>query len=138
MGHRHVRKGLDFFNLKNAKICLPLVLVEKRIIIRAQASRLSRGRNRSVDHASRGRTRTVTWLNTESDDPTPKLIYNNQYPLDPECGGLTADQVRTSKAIFGVTDEGKPGRSAIWLIGLVVLSRCASDDVFVELNFKGQ
>ena len=58
--------------------------------------------------------------------------------MDPECGGLTADQVRTSKAIFGVTDEGKSGRSAIPLIGLVVLSRCASDDVFVDLNFKGQ
>ena len=55
-----------------------------------------------------------------------------------ECGGLAAEQVHTPKAIFGVTDEGKSGWSAVSRIGSVVLCQYASDDVFVEFNIKGQ
>ena len=99
---------------------------------------MPRRRDGSVEHATQGLSINVTRLNTEPDDPTGKLINNNEYPVGPECGGLAAEQVHTPKAIFGVTDEGKPGWSAMTWIRPVVLCQYASDNVFTELNIKGQ
>ena len=57
---------------------------------------------------------TVYWVNVhaEADDPPREEIHNNENPVRFQDDGFAAKKIDAPKAIFGVTDEGQPRRTA--------------------------
>jgi hypothetical protein len=89
----YARHSLDFFNLKNAEIGPPLVIVEQGIIVRAQVFWPWFSGYGSVEHTTQCRAVDVATLDAKANDPPRELIHNDEHPMGNERGRLTAEQI---------------------------------------------
>ena len=81
-------------------------------MIRTQIFRKRSQSYSSIKHATEGRAIDDSGVNSESDDAPSVLIHNDQHPVRAQCHRFTSEQIDAVKAVFRVTDEGEPGRSA--------------------------
>ena len=134
MGHGHMREGLDFIDLENAKIGLPLRESEERIIVTAEIDRRSHARNRLGEHPAKCNAINSADLNTKADDPPRVLIHHHHHPMGPQRNGLTPKQVDAPQTVLHVADQRQPRRLTAPGIWLVVLGQDPTDDVLVDLE----
>jgi hypothetical protein len=115
----YARHSLDFFNLKNAEIGPPLVIVEQGIIVRAQVFWPWFSGYGSVEHTTQCRAVDVATLDAKANDPPRELIHNDHYPMCPQDQRLATKQAQTPQAVLAVAEECQPGwatRARIWSV----------------------
>ncbi len=105
MRNRRVRNRFEFVYLKNTKIRLPLVIREQWVIIRAEILWRAHPRDRLIEHPTKGHTVYIVGVHTEADDPSSKLIHDNENPVRPQGDGFTPKQIDAPETIFCVADE---------------------------------
>ena len=77
----NVRHGLDFLDLKNTQISLPLMKPIQRIMIGAEILRQCVRVSGPVEHPAQGYAIHNTAVNGKAHDPSRELIHNHQDPV---------------------------------------------------------
>ena len=81
MRKRHVRNTLDFGDLENAKISLPLVESIQRIVIRAEIFGRTVPANRTMEHTAQRHSINDAVVHAKTNDATRKLVHHNKNPV---------------------------------------------------------
>jgi len=81
MRKRHVRNTLDFGDLGNAKISLPLVESIQRIVIRAEIFGRTVPANRTMEHTAQRHSINDAVVHAKTNDATRKLVHHNKNPV---------------------------------------------------------
>ena|SRR5205823_5855776 len=97
-------------------------------MIRTQIFRKRSQSYSSIKHATEGPAIDDPSVNSESDDAPSVLIHDDQHPVYAQSHRFTSEQIDAVKAIFRVTDEGQPGRSAAICRRIVVGGEDPPDD----------
>ena len=77
----NVRHGLDFLDLENSQIGLPLLEPIQRIMIGAEILRQCLRVNGAVEHPTQDYAIYNTWVNGKANDPSRELIHHDQDPV---------------------------------------------------------
>ena len=92
VGQGNVGDGLDFCHLQYPEIGLPLVEPIERIVVRAQVLRQpAMPSNGAVEHATECDTIDRSRVDTKPNDAAGVLIHDDQDPVGPQRGRLTAE-----------------------------------------------
>src|SRR5262245_50886464 len=102
-------------------------------MIRTQIFRDRLPSNRSIEHATQCQSIDDACMNSESNNAPSVLIHNDQYPVRPQRHRFASEQINAMKAIFRVTDEGEPGRSAAISRRMVVGGENAPDHILIDI-----
>jgi len=139
MGQGNVGDGLDFCHLQDPQIGLPLVEPIERIVVGAEVVRQpALASNGAVEHPTERDTIDRSRMDAEPNDPARVLIHNDQNPVGPQRGRLTAEQIYTPEAVFHVAQESQPGRTTGALPRPVVMGQNPSNHVLVDWDVERQ
>ena len=81
MRERYVGYRFDLFNIQDAQVGLPLMIVEQRVVIGTQVLGITLLGNGLVEHSAECWTVDVADLDRKTDDPPGKLIHDEEYPV---------------------------------------------------------
>ena len=135
MRHRHVRDGLDLFDLEDSQIGEPSVKAKQRIVIRTQPRRRRMARNGLIEHATHDWTVNGLAADAESDDSTGIHVDHHEDPVAAKEDRLAAKQIDAPKTVLGVRKEGQPGRTrGLRVSAVVVLRQDPAYDISIDLG----
>ena len=81
VGNRNVGDGLEFLNIEHAKIGLPAMKLEQRVMVEAEVARDSLSGDGVVEHSAQRYPIYRTCLNAEADDPASEQIHHDHHPV---------------------------------------------------------
>ena len=81
VGNRNVGDGLEFLNIEHAKIGLPAMKLEQRVMVEAEVARDSLSGDGVVEHSAQRYPIYRTCLNAEADDSASELIHHDHHPV---------------------------------------------------------
>src|SRR5262245_61634057 len=116
MRKRRVRDRLDFMDVQDPKIPLPLAEPIQRVMVRADVGWRSLAARRSIEHAAERNAVHDAAMRAKPHDTARELVHHDQHPVGPQDRRLAAKQVETPQTVLRVTEHGEPGRpSRVWL-----------------------
>ena len=105
MRHGNERHRLDFLDLKDAEVGLPLLEPIQRIMIRTDIFRESRASNGVLEHAAKGHPIDNSGLNPKTHNPPRVLIDDDQNPICSQCDGLTSHEIDAPQTVLHMPEE---------------------------------
>jgi hypothetical protein len=81
---------------------------------------------------TQGRTVHIIGVHTKADDAPRELIRDHEHPVGLEQNGLATKQINAPETVFGMPDKGKPRRSVVIEMRVVVLFKHAPDYIFID------
>jgi hypothetical protein len=101
-----IRDRLDFSDLQDAQIGLPLPKLEQRVVIGAESFGHSELATKgSVKHPAQSHSIDRAGLNPKSNDAAAELIHNNQHPMGTQGGRFAPEQIQTPEAVLPVAQD---------------------------------
>jgi len=111
----------------------------ERIIVGAQVLRQpAMPSNGAVEHPTEGDTIDLSRMDAEANDPARVLIHDDQDPVGPQRGRLTAEQIYTPEAVFHVAQKSQPRGTTGALSRPVMVGENPSNHVFVDGDVERQ
>ena len=114
MGQRNVGHRLDFSNLQDSQIGVPLMKTIQRVVVGTEIfGHPAVASDGVVEHPAKGGAVHWTRMNAKPNDPTAKLIHDDQHPVRPQGRGLAAGRSRLQRLSFiwpiKVSQDGPSG-----------------------------
>ena len=81
MRERHVRHRLDFLDVENPQIRLPLVKSIQRIMVRAEIRWRGLAVSRSIKHATHGDAIDHAAVHAKAHDTPRTVVYHDEHPV---------------------------------------------------------
>ena len=133
----NVRDCLDFVDLEDPEIGLPLSKPKERIMIGTEVLRQrTLIGNDATEHPAESNSIDRSGMNPKADDPARVLIHDDEDPMSLQDCRLAAKQVDTPETVLEVADECQPGRAAGMRHGSVMGGQDAPDYVFINGDAK--
>ena len=135
----NIRGCLDFVDLEDPEIGLPLSKPKERIMIGTEVLRQrALTDNGAMEHPAESCTVDGSGMHPKPDDPARVLIHDDEDPVSSQGYRLAAKQVDTPETVLEVTDESQPGGTAGMWHGSVMGGQNAPDHVFINGDAKSQ
>ena len=72
-------------------------------------------------------------MHAKASDAPRELIHDHEHPVGLEKNVFATKQINTPETVFGMLDEGKPRRSIVIEMRVVVLFKHAPDHIFIDV-----
>ena len=70
---------------------------------------------------------------TKANDAPRELVHDHEHPVGVEQNGFAPKQINAPETVFGMPDTGKPRRSLVLRMRVVVLFKHAPDHIFIDV-----
>ena len=108
MGTRHVRHRLDFPDVENPQVRLPLMKPVPRIMVGTEVGRRGLAARRAIEHpAQRHPVHTAT-VHAETDNPPCPVVHHDEYPVRVEDDRFASKQIDTPQTVLRVSQDSQP------------------------------
>ena len=138
MGERHVRHRLDFPDVEDPQIRLPLVEPIQRIMIRAEIFRRGLASSRSIEHPAQPHAIHDAAMHAKAHDATRALVHHDEHPVCAQDGRFASKQIETPQTVLRVTEDREPGRPRRVWCRPVPNGENAPHHILVDGNAEGQ
>jgi hypothetical protein len=140
MRKRHVRNTLDFGDLEDPKIGLPLVESIQRIVIRAEIFGRTLPANRTDETYGKAQSATPSTMPLCTPKPMMRRVNcsSQQEPRGFAALLIRIEINRSSTTVFCVTEKRKPGRTSRTRFRPVMNAQHTADNVLIDLHTESQ
>ena len=76
-------------------------------------------------------------MNCESDDSSGELVHHDHDRIRLKEDGFSREEIHAPKAVFGMAEEGEPGRTVRIGSWFEVMDKNPSDDIGMKVDFEG-
>ena len=104
---------------------------KQRIVIKTKSLWQPFPRYGLVEHAAERGTVDCNGLHTKADDPTGKLVHDDQNPVTPQQDRFRPEQVQAPETVRGVPQEREPRRTVLLALGSIVCSQNPADHILI-------
>jgi hypothetical protein len=138
MGEWHVWDGLDFSDVENPQIGLPLVEAIQGIMIGAEVFRRGLASSRSIEHPAQRHAINNAAMDGKPHDATRALVHHDEHPVCAQDGRFASKEIETPQTVLRVPEEREPRRpSRVWC-RVVPNGENAPHDILVDRKEEAQ
>ena len=115
MGTRHVRYRLDFSDVEDPQVRLPLMKPVQRIMVRAEIGWQRLAARRVIEHPAQRNPVNDATMHAETHNAPCPVVYHDEHPVRVEDSRFAPKQIHTPQTVLRVPQDGQPRRPCrVW------------------------